>query len=490
MQTAIVVVHGMGEQIPMTTLEGFVKAAWIDDATLIEPGKPDPTTGGKREKNVVWSRPDTRNNSFELRRLTTETDTNGRRADFYEFYWAHLVQDTTFEHVKAWIFDLLFRNPFKRVPPRLRVAWALMWLAAVVSIGFALFAMLPVADEDRSAVASIFAGVMSVALGLFVSNVLVKRFGDVARYVRATPPNVARRQEIREKGVALLETLMDSRDDSGKLIYDRIVVVGHSLGSIVAYDVLYHAYARRNRVVDNRNFQTGAQPARARLEEMIRSAAGLPTSKDPNAANAPAPLDIDEFQSAQSEVRKEYNALGNPWIVSDFVTIGSPLTHAEFLLAHDKLKLRDAQAKRILPTCPPQLEFDGRTGLRHFAYADGGGPDDALEAPRRLHHAALFGMTRWTNIYSPHAGYLFGDVISGPLADQFGLKVGGTVVAGIKDVAVLPALQDDGKVAGHMRRTLLTHLHYWSAARAAERSPQATPHHIKALRDALKLGEP
>ena len=39
-----------------------------------------------------------------------------------------------------------------------------------------------------------------------------------------------------------------------------------------------------------------------------------------------------------------------------------------------------AQAKRILPTCPPQLEFDRKTSLRHFAYGDGGGHDDTLEA--------------------------------------------------------------------------------------------------------------
>ena len=45
---AVVVIHGMGEQLPMDTLLSFVNTAWANDPALVDPGKPDPNTGGLR----------------------------------------------------------------------------------------------------------------------------------------------------------------------------------------------------------------------------------------------------------------------------------------------------------------------------------------------------------------------------------------------------------------------------------------------------------
>jgi hypothetical protein len=47
---------------------------------------------------------------------------------------------------------------------------------------------------------------------------------------RAKPDNIAARKQIRERGLALLSELH-------KKEYERIIVVGHSLGSIPAYDL-------------------------------------------------------------------------------------------------------------------------------------------------------------------------------------------------------------------------------------------------------------
>jgi hypothetical protein len=99
MKQAIVILHGMGEQIPMTTLNSFVKAVWTTDGTLVDGQKPDPNTGKKRSGNVSWEKPDDRNSSTELRRITTERDNAGNYTDFYEYYWAHMMQGTTWEHV-------------------------------------------------------------------------------------------------------------------------------------------------------------------------------------------------------------------------------------------------------------------------------------------------------------------------------------------------------------------------------------------------------
>jgi len=204
----------------------------------------------------------------------------------------------------------------------------------------------------------------------------------------------ADRQEIREKGVELLETLMGIGPDGAakKSDYDRIVVVAHSLGTIIAYDILTHCFARLN----TRMTAVEDQPERAKLEGMIRAAAGLPGASG-NAEPVLA-LDLDTFQNQQASCRVEINAQGSPWTVSDFVTLGSPLAHAEFLLAYDRADLRKAQERRVLPTCPPTLEHDDTTKLRHFSYRTARG----AAAPRFPHHAALFAFTRWTNLYSPH----------------------------------------------------------------------------------------
>ena len=60
---AVVVIHGMGEQMPMDTIKGFVRAAWETVTDLTANGLPNPAE--------VWSKPDVRTGSLELRRITT-----------------------------------------------------------------------------------------------------------------------------------------------------------------------------------------------------------------------------------------------------------------------------------------------------------------------------------------------------------------------------------------------------------------------------------
>ena len=62
--------------------------------------------------------------------------------------------------------------------------------------------------------------------------------GDAARYFRASPGNVTVRREIRRQAVNTLETLHKWGT------YDRIVIVAHSLGTVVAYDMLRAYFSR------------------------------------------------------------------------------------------------------------------------------------------------------------------------------------------------------------------------------------------------------
>lgn len=503
-RTAIVIIHGIGEQIPMETLTSFIDAAWAYDETLVDRGKPDPNTGKQREFNVSWSKPDPRNRSFELQVVTTESDKNGRRFDFFEYYWAHRVAGTTWEQVRAWLFGLMLRNPFTDVPRGVRPAWLIMWLVFALFLYASLVAGMATAGELIETTQANFApirmtfelaawiqawpkwlialvwGAVGLAIG-FVLKIMVDVAGDVVRYVEATPKNIAIRQSIRENGVQLIETLMgiDEHGQQGASEYDRIIVVGHSLGTVVAYDILTHAFGRHNTRVDPTKLKDFKQDKRVALEEMVSGAL----------ADEPGNFPLEAFRSLQNECRTELNALGNPWIVSDFISLGSPLTHADFLLAKDRDALEIAKEKRILPTCPPMLEYDGKTRRRHFTYrsravASEGDSHDA-GAPRTPHHAAPFAYTRWTNIYSPLRWVVLGDIVSGPLGHLFGIKrEKRPPICGIKDIAVFPSVE--GSSADKKRR-LLTHLRYWDCNYVHVPAGKM-PAHVEALRQALDLG--
>jgi hypothetical protein len=488
---AVVVIHGMGEQIPMETLTSFVDSVWTTDASLVDQDRPDPNTGQKprpKVNNASWSKPDRRNRSYELRVITTEKGSSGRRTDFYEYYWAHLMVDTTWAQVRAWIFELMFRNPKRDVPRGVLPVWIILWLLALGGVVAFFFTLRPTPDGVEGS----WWGAIAVAIGTaflgWLLGFLVSYFGDVARYVKAKPTNVARRQEIRENGVQLLETLMGIQPD-GTLLperdreYDRIVFVAHSLGTIAAYDILSQAFARVNTIV-NTAVAPFPQTARRAIEEMIQDAAAKPPSGEA------AEQWIARLQQAQADARKELNQTGNPWIVSDFVTVGSPLTHAEFLLVRDRAGLTEAKSQRIMPTCPPTLEFDGLTDRHHFTYRSlevrGLGTNEDPGSPRVPHHAALFAYTRWSNAYSPHSLIAWGDIISGPLADAMGMEANGRTISGIVDRPVMPALDRSGAPLGREDRPFFTHTKYWTAYGWPPRWPNR---HIAVLREMLRLGE-
>src|SRR4051812_41861389 len=79
---------------------------------------------------------------------------------------------------------------------------------------------------------------LTAALSWITNHFVVPYFGRVVRYTRAHPDNISARKNIRERGLALLDELHNGR-------YGRIIVVGHSLGSILAYDLVSYCWARR-----------------------------------------------------------------------------------------------------------------------------------------------------------------------------------------------------------------------------------------------------
>lgn len=403
----------------MASLRSFVEAVLEPDAS----GKPR-----------YWSKPDALSNSFELRRY--HAPGGGRPPiDFYEYYWAHRMEGSALSHSVQWINKLLLRFPGS-VPLALRNLWYLCW-AIIAAIALFIFWIWDWAPGGAIAVIA----AATLALSKAIANLALRNWlGDAARYFDDRPQNVSVREAIRRGGVNLLTSLHDSGD------YRRVIVVGHSLGSAIALDILYHYWAE-------------ARGSHARPETVDQSA--LDAFETMLKANPPATL--AEIRAGQKALWQELRQLGIRWRITDLITLGSPLTHLPFLTGLDPLHFGERLAQRELPTSPPVLD-DKRISYKTDYLTKTG----AKRTLYKLHHAACFAATRWTNLYFEHDGWFKGDPIGGPLRLLFGRGI------------------DDRPVVTRHWRGRLNHLDYW---RDDPRDRDRADSPIAVLRAALNFRE-
>ncbi|MFC6155636.1 hypothetical protein [Kribbella jiaozuonensis] len=133
----------------------------------------------------------------------------------------------------------------------------------------------------------------------------------------------------------------------------------------------------------------------------------------------------------------EIRSQGNPWLITDFVSAGTPMYFADQLMdGKDGRSFASRINRRELPTCPPHNEESEHNNIhqtrRFYPWEKKvwAGPKDAkgvCQAASDLRRRP-FAVVRWTNVFFPVKFGIFGDWFGGPLAPTFGL--------GIKDVAV------------------------------------------------------
>jgi len=80
-----------------------------------------------------------------------------------------------------------------------------------------------------------------IALSAQIRTILVEYVGDVAIYV--TPNKLDRFDDVRNKIKALVRNIAQAiylacKPGTNEFLYDQVAVVGHSLGSVIAYDTL------------------------------------------------------------------------------------------------------------------------------------------------------------------------------------------------------------------------------------------------------------
>jgi hypothetical protein len=289
-------------------------------------------------------------------------------------------------------------------------------------------------------------------IGLYLilyASFLQPYLGDAARYFRNSPANVAVRREIRRQAVRMLEEL----HLSGK--YDRVIVVAHSLGTVVAYDMLRAYYSRIN----------DALPDPSLLGEDFEAADRGTAEK--SASRKIGRQIIGQIAKAVEDARRRITEGKSEnlraWLVTDFVTLGSPLTHALYLMCRGKTE-KELEAdferrtrEREFPTCPPQML--GRDYRLTFE-----NPNTHL---RSFHHGGQFALTRWTNLYFPTKQLLWGDAIGGQVSPLFGENV--------SDLAVY--------TNSSRRDAFFAHVLYWDLGQGS------TAPHIVALKNAIDLAD-
>src|SRR5690606_36312471 len=255
------------------------------------------------------------------------------------------------------------------------------------------------------------------------------------------------------RGLALLKALHEDPE------YDRVIVIGHSLGSVLAYDLLHILWREVGPTKDN---PPSAEATRAliAIDEFV--AAAPDDNWSPELVARYQQLQWAAFTAlSQQKGTPDGEALSG-WKVSDLITLGSPLSSAEFLITDGAEDFARMKTERVLPTAPAQ-NYDADHGALYVEPMRGAAS----------HHAAIFSVTRWTNLYDRFDSALFmlGDAISGPLAgkDRFG--------PGIRDIDVEIHW-------GRLRWRLFTHNLYWTDTALDGDAPAP---HLTSFREAVGL---
>ena len=365
---AVVIIHGMGEQKPMDTLRNFAKNIKNHLSTTDE----------TERTSTLRSKPDGVSATYETRMLSLSGTRNRPITDFYEFYWAHNMRDTTFAHTTNWLSHLVFISPNK-VPTRQLPLYYTIWAIFILllTIPFVLWFAFGIKKTEFIFTSIVAIPFIMLIIGLIqknISNLFLSTAGDAARYFNPIPSNIEQRNTIRRQGIEFLKQL--HKEDK----YDRVIIVAHSLGTAVAYDLLRLLWTEYNECFDKN--ETIIQDLVKDLNEF---------AKDPNTIN-----DINNFQQLQYKVWQEWRGIGNPWLITDFITLGAALCSIDYLYPTNQ-KFSTLIQEREFPTCPPIVDEKDHSIYYNSAPFDI--EDGQKRTVKHLHHAALFAITRWTNIF-------------------------------------------------------------------------------------------
>lgn len=249
-RVALLAIHGMGQQHPFEILDGFVRGL----RQTLEAQNPGAITVSHSLRNADgWIE-----SCVSLKKDGDESTA----IDCYEYYWAHETQwRTDMGEVFDWILttgiaaqkyyaenkDLVKAYEQRGVDAfgngRFKKYWYMKHLGIPFRIAHTLLVVGAPLISAFPRLAKPIQFLMRV-IGFFTKSFIVDSLGDVTIYttsdVKAEHFEV--RKNILDGAVKKVEWLMQSTQPS----YGRIVLVGHSLGSVIAYDTLNRVNNRMN----------------------------------------------------------------------------------------------------------------------------------------------------------------------------------------------------------------------------------------------------
>lgn len=397
---AVILIHGIGEQYPITTLREFVEAV----SQILKIKKQ-----ARQDDVIYWEKPDPDSGNFETRKMTMRQGRKHPTTDFYEFYWAHNMRDTNFSHINDWLSRVVFRFP-QNVSKRLLPVYLFLWLLLVSLV------TIVIVNGCNFGWGNVFSKITSVSSGIIVtiilgvfSKFLFNYLGDAARYLDPSPKNIGERKNIRTEGINLLKKL----HESGR--YDRVIIVGHSLGSVIAYDLVKFLWNEYNTTYDPQKFYETYNSNNKIILENVYS------SEEVSKKMAAGKATLKDMKLGQEKSFDYLKSIGNKWLVTDLITIGSPLAHAGHLFVYKKGLFKKLIDQREYPTCPPYFQKPDTTNVIKSDYFNVPGVNHPFLV-KHFNHSSPYAVTKWTNIFYSC------DYIGGPLKGLFG--------SGIKDIEI------------------------------------------------------
>ncbi len=226
---AFLVIHGIGEQNPFETLDSFVRNFW---KTLMKnnPGS------NIAIKHYVRPRTDNGKEWTENFISLVKDGQSDCAIDFYEYYWAYKMEgEITFQELVDWLvktsdgaekFYKQNNELVKKYEGKSGDFWYLKHLGCIMrALAFFRVLKIPYFDCIRPFVKPF----LSKATQLFVDYM-----GDVAIYT--TTDVKSKHYHVRNS--ILTDAVKEVKALIGNDRYKNVIIAGHSLGSVIAYDTL------------------------------------------------------------------------------------------------------------------------------------------------------------------------------------------------------------------------------------------------------------
>ncbi|GAB4236492.1 MAG: hypothetical protein Kow00121_63780 [Elainellaceae cyanobacterium] len=258
--TAFVVIHGIGDQKPFEAIDAFTQGV----VNYLKQHKQDVVL----DHRVCFRRSpkDDRPNWMESYVRISATGDQANWIDVHEFYWAHLTEGKiSAGQVRQWLRQTLKgaiasyeandqylkqHHPDLKQPQhrpywwRLNtIIWRLRFIYPIVRLLEALlFRWTPVRIPIE----------ILRQVGI---RVVVDFIGDIAIYTSTEQKSshYTVRQTILQESQALVEAVLQDAE------YDRLILAGHSLGSVIAYDTLNRLNVKANNPESGEAFITQLQ---------------------------------------------------------------------------------------------------------------------------------------------------------------------------------------------------------------------------------------